>query len=153
MQEWITIFLNPEIYLLVQYDWYFNISVCGLFLVKKNNLSFSIIIMQWLESEIMRLSHLRDRASEKGRRKEYPFLVFQFLFHYSFQLQLDARQLVFDGLWHSSVICCEFAMRLECDFWIEGRGRTSSLTPCSEHLLAEREWYPSKTPETFNFQP
>ncbi|OMO75527.1 hypothetical protein COLO4_26035 [Corchorus olitorius] len=29
----------------------------------------------WLESEIMRLSHLRDRASEKGRRKEYPFLV------------------------------------------------------------------------------
>lgn len=23
----------------------------------------------------MRLSHLRDRASEKGRRKEYPFFV------------------------------------------------------------------------------
>ncbi|OIT08406.1 zinc finger ccch domain-containing protein 19 [Nicotiana attenuata] len=26
----------------------------------------------WLESEILRLSHLRDRASEKGRKMEYP---------------------------------------------------------------------------------
>lgn len=34
--------------------------------------------MQWLETEIVRLSHLRDRASEKGRRKEYPCL---FKFH------------------------------------------------------------------------
>ena len=30
--------------------------------------------MQWLESETLRLSHLRDRASDLGRRKEYPFL-------------------------------------------------------------------------------
>lgn len=32
--------------------------------------------MQWLESETLRLSHLRDRASDLGRRKEYPFLHF-----------------------------------------------------------------------------
>ena len=32
------------------------------------------VLMQWLETEIVRLSHLRDRASEKGRRKEYPLL-------------------------------------------------------------------------------
>ena len=31
--------------------------------------------MQWLESEIMRLSHLQDWAREKGRKKEYPLLV------------------------------------------------------------------------------
>ncbi|KAJ8551304.1 hypothetical protein K7X08_000674 [Anisodus acutangulus] len=29
-------------------------------------------VNDWLESEILRLSHLRDRASEKGRKKEYP---------------------------------------------------------------------------------
>jgi len=34
-----------------------------------------IFVIQWLETEIVRLSHLRDRASEKGRRKEYPFLL------------------------------------------------------------------------------
>lgn len=33
-------------------------------------------VMQWLESETLRLSHLRDRASDLGRRKEYPFLHF-----------------------------------------------------------------------------
>ncbi|KAA0033767.1 zinc finger CCCH domain-containing protein 19 [Cucumis melo var. makuwa] len=38
-------------------------------------------VKDWMETEIVRLSHLRDRASEKGRRKEYPF------FHY-FKLQL-----------------------------------------------------------------
>ncbi|CAL5378369.1 unnamed protein product [Camellia sinensis] len=32
-------------------------------------------VNDWLESEVVRLSHLRDRASEKGRRKEYPFFV------------------------------------------------------------------------------
>jgi hypothetical protein len=32
-----------------------------------------IVLLQWLEAEIVRLSHLRDRASENGRRKEYPF--------------------------------------------------------------------------------
>ncbi|XP_022747610.1 zinc finger CCCH domain-containing protein 19-like isoform X1 [Durio zibethinus] len=30
----------------------------------------AVRVKDWLESEIMRLSHLRDRASEKGRRKE-----------------------------------------------------------------------------------
>ena len=31
-----------------------------------------VITLQWLEAEILRLTHLRDRASEKGRKKEYP---------------------------------------------------------------------------------
>ncbi|KAG6410836.1 hypothetical protein SASPL_128905 [Salvia splendens] len=31
-------------------------------------------VNDWLESETLRLSHLRDRASDLGRRKEYPFL-------------------------------------------------------------------------------
>lgn len=31
--------------------------------------------MQWLETETVRLSHLRDRASDMGRKKEYPFLL------------------------------------------------------------------------------
>ncbi|KAL5706612.1 hypothetical protein ACHQM5_024757 [Ranunculus cassubicifolius] len=29
----------------------------------------------WLETEKLRISHLRDRASEQGRRKEYPFVT------------------------------------------------------------------------------
>lgn len=29
--------------------------------------------LQWIESEKMRLGHLRDRASDMGHRKEYPF--------------------------------------------------------------------------------
>ncbi|KAK7824128.1 zinc finger ccch domain-containing protein 19 [Quercus suber] len=37
-------------------------------------------VKDWLETEIVRLSHLRDRASEKGRRKEYPLLYNAFLF-------------------------------------------------------------------------
>ncbi|KAG9442925.1 hypothetical protein H6P81_018779 [Aristolochia fimbriata] len=32
----------------------------------------TVRVNDWLETEILRLSHLRDRASEKGRRKEYP---------------------------------------------------------------------------------
>lgn len=36
--------------------------------------------MQWLESEILRLNHLRDLANEKGRKKEYPFLIIIFYF-------------------------------------------------------------------------
>ncbi|CAN6686092.1 unnamed protein product [Malus baccata var. baccata] len=34
----------------------------------------AVRVKDWLETEIVRLSHLRDRASEKGRRKEYPLL-------------------------------------------------------------------------------
>lgn len=30
---------------------------------------------QWFENERQRLINLRDRASEKGRKKEYPFLT------------------------------------------------------------------------------
>ncbi|KAH0777878.1 hypothetical protein KY290_009289 [Solanum tuberosum] len=39
-------------------------------------------VNEWLESEISRLSHLRDRASEKGRKKEYPLFakILSFLF-------------------------------------------------------------------------
>ncbi|KAK4477144.1 hypothetical protein RD792_016356 [Penstemon davidsonii] len=32
-------------------------------------------VNDWLESEVLRLSHLRDRASDLGRRKEYPFCL------------------------------------------------------------------------------
>lgn len=45
------------------------------------------VLMQWLESEVVRLSHLRDRASEKGRRKEYPF-AYIFLCIFSFEMSL-----------------------------------------------------------------
>jgi len=30
-------------------------------------------LQQWMENERQRLINLRDRASEKGRKKEYPF--------------------------------------------------------------------------------
>ncbi|KAJ7953086.1 Zinc finger ccch domain-containing protein 19 [Quillaja saponaria] len=33
----------------------------------------AVRVIDVLEAEILRLSHLRDRASEKGHRKEYPF--------------------------------------------------------------------------------
>ncbi|GKV21058.1 hypothetical protein SLEP1_g31084 [Rubroshorea leprosula] len=35
----------------------------------------AVRVKDWLESEIVRLSHLRDRASEKGRKKEYPLCI------------------------------------------------------------------------------
>ncbi|EHA8588279.1 zinc finger CCCH domain-containing protein 19 [Cocos nucifera] len=35
----------------------------------------AVRVSDWLESEKLRLAHLRDRASEKGRRKEYPFAL------------------------------------------------------------------------------
>nr|CAB3499163.1 unnamed protein product [Digitaria exilis] len=35
----------------------------------------SLQFTDWLENEKQRLTHLRDRASETGRRKEYPFLL------------------------------------------------------------------------------
>ncbi|KAL5791060.1 hypothetical protein ACOSQ2_005948 [Xanthoceras sorbifolium] len=34
----------------------------------------AVRVNDWMESEILRLSHLRDRASDMGRRKEYPLL-------------------------------------------------------------------------------
>lgn len=37
-------------------------------------LTIIALLFQWIESEMSRLSNLRDRASEKGRRKEYPLL-------------------------------------------------------------------------------
>ena len=36
---------------------------------------YTVSLYQWLESEKLRLGHLRDRASEKGRRKEYPLIL------------------------------------------------------------------------------
>ncbi|KAL4572963.1 hypothetical protein LXL04_019752 [Taraxacum kok-saghyz] len=33
-------------------------------------------VNDWLETEVVRLSHLRDRASDMGRKKEYPFSSF-----------------------------------------------------------------------------
>ena len=41
------------------------------------------ILMQLLEAEITRFSHLCDRASDMGHRKEYPLLLkfYQQLFH------------------------------------------------------------------------
>ncbi|MBA0854548.1 hypothetical protein Goshw_001557, partial [Gossypium schwendimanii] len=35
----------------------------------------AVRVKDWVESEITRLSHLRDRASDLGRRKEYPLLI------------------------------------------------------------------------------
>ena len=49
-------------------------------------MNYTLNLMQWLETEIVRLSHLRDRASEKGRRKEYPLLFNAFLFSQFMQL-------------------------------------------------------------------
>lgn len=35
-------------------------------------------LMQWLESEVQRLTHLRDRASDLGKKKQYPLLLIFF---------------------------------------------------------------------------
>ncbi|KAF3440764.1 hypothetical protein FNV43_RR19050 [Rhamnella rubrinervis] len=32
-------------------------------------------VNDWLEAEVLKLNHLRDRASEKGHKKEYPFTL------------------------------------------------------------------------------
>jgi hypothetical protein len=37
-------------------------------------LNVRVCALQWFENERQRLINLRDRASEKGRKKEYPFL-------------------------------------------------------------------------------
>ncbi|KAK6946323.1 GYF domain [Dillenia turbinata] len=47
----------------------------------------SVRVKDWLETETVRLSHLRDRASEKGRRKEYPFS--QANFEWEFFIAVD----------------------------------------------------------------
>ena len=36
---------------------------------------FVTFMMQLLDAEILRFSHLRDRASDMGHRKEYPYLL------------------------------------------------------------------------------
>lgn len=55
---------------------------------------FSYGSMQWLESETLRLSHLRDRASDLGRRKEYPFLPFELMNMYlSVTLSITSKSL------------------------------------------------------------
>ncbi|KAF9620827.1 hypothetical protein IFM89_014764 [Coptis chinensis] len=35
----------------------------------------AVRVNDWLETEKLRISHLRDRASEQGRRKEYPLFI------------------------------------------------------------------------------
>jgi hypothetical protein len=64
------------------------------------------ILIQWLETEIVRLSHLRDRASEKGRRKEYPLL-----FNTFFITIVHAVGLLFISM-VQSIMCRK--MRPEC---------------------------------------
>jgi hypothetical protein len=59
-------------------------------------------LTQRLEEDILRLNHLRDRASEKGLRKEYPLL---------YETLVPFGVLVFTGLaqlicWFSSTIFC-----------------------------------------------
>jgi hypothetical protein len=39
----------------------------------------SLKVNDWIESEKMRLGHLRDRASDMGRRKEYPSSCHSFI--------------------------------------------------------------------------
>ncbi|KAF5753025.1 zinc finger CCCH domain-containing protein 44 [Tripterygium wilfordii] len=34
----------------------------------------AVRVKEWLEAEVLKLNHLRDRASENGHQKEYPFL-------------------------------------------------------------------------------
>jgi len=48
---------------------------------------FLHVLLQWLETEKLRLGHLRDRASEKGRKKEYPTLEYTMLSSASFAWQ------------------------------------------------------------------
>ncbi|KAF0895596.1 hypothetical protein E2562_013905 [Oryza meyeriana var. granulata] len=43
---------------------------------EKANVLQSVKVNDWIESEKMRLGHLRDRASDMGRRKEYPSSLF-----------------------------------------------------------------------------
>lgn len=65
--------------------------------------------MQSMEAEILRLSHLRDRASDLGRRKEYPYNFLRTLL--SSCMQLDDCHLIFQfyGKFLTSA-----AGRLEC---------------------------------------
>lgn len=43
-----------------------------------HNIVFNV---QMIEAEVMRLSHLRDRASDLGRKKEYPLFIKCLRFH------------------------------------------------------------------------
>lgn len=52
---------------------YFSYEIYNPFFGYCHLIQMFIFLFQWLETETVRLSHLRDRASEKGRRKEYPF--------------------------------------------------------------------------------
>ncbi|CAI9103718.1 OLC1v1002255C1 [Oldenlandia corymbosa var. corymbosa] len=43
----------------------------------------TVRVNDWLESETQRLSHLRDRASDMGHRKEYPYFAYNLLSYFS----------------------------------------------------------------------
>jgi hypothetical protein len=45
--------------------------------ILKKTLKFDELFqfLQWLENEKQRLGHLRDRASETGCKKQYPFFI------------------------------------------------------------------------------
>lgn len=57
----------------VRQVWWMN-NRFRLFLQMPMNIDHDVFGPQWFESERQRLINLRDRASEKGRKKEYPFL-------------------------------------------------------------------------------
>lgn len=40
-----------------------------------SNFDSHCVLLQWFETEQARLTSLRDRASETGRKKEYPFFT------------------------------------------------------------------------------
>lgn len=58
--------------------------------------------IQRLDEEILRLNHLRDRASEKGRRKEYP-LLYEILVPFRVLVLTMLAQLI---CWFSPTIFC-----------------------------------------------
>jgi hypothetical protein len=62
--------------------------------------------MQLLEAEKLRLNNLRDRASEKGHRKEYPFTIY-FFCQYAKLWVLNNAYLILDSttIDHSYVKC------------------------------------------------
>ena len=70
----LNMFLLP---LLIEHS--FHPLCCGHLIIMKWSLFLwrlmIVVLLQSLESEITRLSHLRDRASDMGHRKEYPLLA------------------------------------------------------------------------------
>ena len=78
-------------------------SVFDVYLLMQNCIDLNFVLMlfsakhctilaQLLETEIRRLNHLRDRASEMGHRKEYPLICLMLMFIlFSGQLTADGK--------------------------------------------------------------